>query len=316
MGEAMKASIAKFWNQPYLLLVLTNLFWAGNAVVGRYLAGAMPPVTISALRVTLSTLLFVTFVFPQMKREWPQAKKHIGYLLLLAVCGVMGYNLLTYWALNYTTAVNATLINSTSPLVIGLMAYLVLKEHLSLRFLLSVLLSMVGIVWVVFQGSLERLLTLQFNRGDLLMLVAVFSWAIYSVTLPKIANRFTLFSLFGYCLVLASLISLLFAAVELHFKAIRSFGLDVGLSLLYLAIFPSLCSFLFWNRATALVGPTKGSLFINLTAVFAALFGYLFLGETLTLAQLMGGLLVFLGVFLASSSKDKQEVGKAEKSVT
>src|SRR5690606_16602695 len=104
--------------------------------------------------------------------------------------------------LNYTTAVNATLINSTSPLVIGLLAFLVLRDHLSLRFFVSVLLSMVGIIWVAFQGSLERLVTLQFNRGDLIMILAVLSWAIYSVILPKIANKFTLFSLFGYCLVL------------------------------------------------------------------------------------------------------------------
>lgn len=312
----MRAILAKCWNKPYLLLVLTNLFWGGNAVVGRYLAEAMPPITISALRVALSTLLFVPFVYPQMKKDWPQAKKHVSYLLVLALCGVMGYNLLTYWALNYTTAVNATLINSTSPLVIGLLAFLVLRDHLSLRFFVSVLLSMVGIIWVAFQGSLERLVTLQFNRGDLIMILAVLSWAIYSVILPKIANKFTLFSLFGYCLVLASIISLPLAGVELQFKAIRSFGFDVGLSLLYLAVFPSLSAFLFWNRATAMVGPAKGSLFINLTAVFAALFGYLFIGEKLTLAQLMGGLLVFLGVFIASSSKERPAVKEMEKSVS
>lgn len=307
--------LAKGWNQPYLLLILATLFWGGNAVVGRFLAGSLPPVTISALRLTISALVFTPFVIKLLRQDWEQAKRHWGGIVAAAITGVIGYNLLIYWALNYTTAINATLINSTSPLFIGLLAYLFLKERLTARHFLSILVSMVGIMWVASQGSLERLLNLDFNRGDLIMLVAVFSWAIYSVIIPKISHHFSPFSLFGYCLATAFLISVPAAIVELQFKTIQTFGFKELLAVLYLGIFPSLCSFIFWNRASTMVGPSKSSLFLNLTAVFAALLGFIILGERLTVAQVIGGFLVFLGVFISSSARSEGGLQPAKRSV-
>jgi drug/metabolite transporter (DMT)-like permease len=304
----MKQFLEKCWNQPYLLLVLTTFFWGGNAVVGRFLADSLPPITISAIRISISVLIFIPLVYKIMKKEWPQAKKHFGTLLVLACTGVIGYNLLIYWALNYTTAINATLINSTSPLFIGVLSYLFLKEKLTVRHFLSMIVSMVGIMWVTSQGSLARLWGLEFNRGDLIMFAAVLSWAIYSVIIPKISNRFSPFSLFGYSLAVAFLLSVPAAWVELQFRDIHSFGLSEVISLLFLGIFPSLCAFIFWNRSTLMVGPSKASVFINLTAVFASLLGFFILNERLSVAQLIGGFLVFLGVFISSYARQDHRV--------
>lgn len=298
----MQTFMRTCWQTPYVLLILATMFWGGNAVVGRLLVDSLPPVTISALRSILAMLVFCPFILPSMVREWSLARQHFKLLLVLVVSGVIGFNLLTYWALNYTTAINVTLLNSATPLFMIILSYVAFREKMTSRIFVSIMLSIIGIVWVTTQGSLERLLALQFNSGDLIMLVAVFSWSVYSIILKQKGNVMSPLPLFGYCLVLGVIFSIPAAFVELQFKTIHSFGYKEIFALLYLGFFPSVCSFLLWNRSLVLVGPSKASIYQNLIPVFAAIFAYFMLGERLTLAHIVGGLLVFVGVFLAARS--------------
>ncbi|KHF39445.1 DMT family transporter [Halalkalibacter okhensis] len=285
----------------------------GNAVVGRFLADVTGPVTISFFRILISIAIFVPLVYKTMKNEWSIAEKHIKTLLILSLSGVIGYNLLCYWALHYTTAVLVTLINSTAPIFITILAYVSLKERITRPLICAIIRSIVGVITVMTQGELSRLLQLQVNVGDLIMIFGVISWAVYSVTLKTFIGKMSFLSTFGYSLIFALPMLVPFTIVELLFIPIQQIqGIEI-ISLFYLGIFPSIFAFLFWNQAVRLIGPSKAAVFINLTPVFGGVLAYFLLSEALTLAHFIGGLFVFSGVLLVSKRPHLPK-GNAEKS--
>ncbi|MCM3762067.1 DMT family transporter [Alkalihalobacillus oceani] len=301
----------RIWHNAFLLLVLTTFFWGGNAVVGRFLAEAMGPLTISFIRILLSIAIFVPLVYKTMKKEWLIARNHIKTILLLSLSGVIGYNLLCYWALHYTTAVHVTLINSAAPIFITILAYVSLKERITRPLICAILCSIVGVITVMTHGELSRLLQLQVNVGDLIMIFSVMSWAVYSVTLKKFMGSLSFLSTFGYSLLFAIPMLAPFTLIELIFIPIHKIGGGEILSLVYLGIFPSILAFLFWNQAVHLIGPSKASVFINLTPVFGGVLAYFLLSEALTFAHFIGGLLVFSGVLIVSK-RTQHPLNKSE----
>lgn len=298
--------IRKIANAPYILLVFSTLFWGGNAVAGKYLAGSIPPVTISFIRLAISVMIIFPFLYPLLRKEFHIARDHLKQLTLLALTGIVGYNLLGYWALNYTTAINFSLLNSTSPLFMFLLTYMIAKEKMSMKYALSVLISIAGVVFVITQGSLEKLISLKFNFGDLLMILAVILWAIYSLIVQKVSKHMSSFSVFGYSLGIGFLLMIPAVLIELSFVSIPNINYSEVAALIYLGIFPSVCSFLFWNRAVVLIGPSNSSIFLNLIPVFGATAAYLVLGEAITVYHFIGGLLVFTGIYLSSYTKESR----------
>jgi drug/metabolite transporter (DMT)-like permease len=291
--------LKKFWDAPYLLLMLAALFWGGNAVAGRFLADSLPPLTLSLVRLSLSTAIIVPFIYPLLKKEWSIAKQNYNLILLLAVTGVIGFNLLAYWAAHYTTAVNIALLNSTTPIFMVFLAYFFIQEKMRLPLFLSIIVSLGGMLWILTQGSMERLLALQFNGGDLIVLLAVFCWSVYSIFVKKTVGVFSPLSLFGFSSLLGTMIMIPAAAIELMLVPIGQIGLAQWIGYLYIGIFPSIGAFLFWNRAVILVGPSRSAIAQNLIPVWGVLLAFLLLGEKITGAHLAGGALVFIGVLLS-----------------
>jgi drug/metabolite transporter (DMT)-like permease len=290
-------------NTPYVLLILSTLFWGGNAVAGKYLAGSIPPVTISFIRLALSVSIVFPFLYPVLKKEFQVARVHLLQLTILALTGIVGYNLLGYWALNYTSAINFSLLNSTTPLFMFLLTYMMTKEKMNMKYVLSVLISISGVVFVITQGSIEKLISLKFNFGDLIMILAVILWSIYSLIVQKVSNHMSSFSVFGYSLGIGFLFMIPAVLIELSFVSIQKIDYSEVVALFYLGIFPSVCSFLFWNRAVVLIGPSKSSIFLNLIPIFGATAAYYVLGEAITIYHVVGGILVFAGIYLSSYTK-------------
>lgn len=287
------------WNSPYLLLIFATLFWGGNAVAAKLFASAVPPFTLSLIRLGLSTLIILPFIYRLLRVEWNIAKRQYKLILLLAVTGVVGFNLITYLAAHYTMAVNISLLNSSTPFFMVILSYCLMKEKLRGNLLLSILISFIGILWVMTQGSLEKLLELQFNIGDLMMLAAVLFWSIYSIYVKKTAGVLTPLSLFGYSSIFGVLLLIPASMIELSFHPIQHLGIEELIGFLYLGIFPSIGSFLFWNRAVILIGPSRASVFQNLIPVWGVLLSFLILSERITIAHLSGGIMVFAGVLLS-----------------
>lgn len=285
------------------MLVLATLFWGGNIALGRAVTGSIPPLTLSYLRWTEAFLIFLPLA-------WRDLKEHKAILLAnwpafaaLGLTGILGFNMCVYLSVQYTTATNAALINSFSPVTVVLFSFIFLRERITLRQLGGIFLSFAGVLLIIARGEWRNLIGLTFNKGDLIMLVAVLLWAIYSMVLKlrgKAASPRAVFA--------ASILGGLFFTLPLIIYENFTYGLGWivnlkpfhYLSLLYFGIFPTILSFLFFNKAMLELGPNRANIYQNLVVVFASLFGVLFLQEKLIYAHLLGGALIIAGVCLTS----------------
>ncbi|GAE27602.1 permease of the drug/metabolite transporter [Halalkalibacter wakoensis JCM 9140] len=313
----MNEIIRRSWNYPSILLITATLFWGGNAVVGRFLAPDLSPITISFIRILFSVAVILPFIFTPLKKEWQQVKKHIGLFFWFAVTGVIGYNIMSYWALSYTTAINVAILNSLSPVFMIFLSFIIMREYPKRNIILAVIFSLIGIVWVMFDGSITRLMQIEWNIGDVIMLGGVLSWAVYSILLVRKKLNIHPLALFGYSSIFAVILLAPFTLYEwIKYESVFSIATGTQwLALLYLGIFPSIISFVFWNRSVFLMGPAKCSVYMNLTAIFAAILGFIFINEALSFAQVIGGALIFSGVYIATRYKTRQEVNKKKRKI-
>ncbi|MFZ7101949.1 MAG: DMT family transporter [Peptococcaceae bacterium] len=302
------------WTNPYVLLTLATLFWGGNFALGKAVSGSIPPMTLSYIRWIEALIFFLPFAWFEFREQRKVLQTNWKAFVALGITGVLGFNMCVYLSVQYTTAINASLINSFAPIVVTLLSIICLQEPVSMRQTSGILISLVGVIWIVAGGNLQQLLSLTFNTGDLIMLFAIVLWGIYNIVLKKqgkLAPPKTIF--------VGSIIGGLVVTLPLIIYENYYYGLDWitklsalhYLSLLYFGIFPTIFAFLFFNKAMLEVGPSKASIFLNLVVVFAAFFGILFLNEKLLAAHLVGGILIVAGVVLtARKNPEAKQVGK------
>src|SRR5262245_38459447 len=168
-------------NQPYLLLSITALCWAGNAIVGRLAAGHIPPVTLSFLRWAFAFLIILPFAWKHLVRDWAAIRSRLGIMILLSITGIGAFNTLQYWALEHTQALNTLLLQSAGPLVVAVWSLVLLGVRLTLAQAAGVLLSLAGVLIILLHGDLTKLSGIDFNIGDLIFIVALAIFGLYSV---------------------------------------------------------------------------------------------------------------------------------------
>lgn len=292
---------ARAWiaNQPYVLLCITALCWAGNSVVGRLAAGHIPPATLSCLRWGLAFLILLPFAWTHLKRDWPAIRSRFGLMVLLSITGVSIFNTLQYWSLEYTQAINALLLQSTGPLVIAVWSLLLLGVRLTLAQAFGVVLSMAGVFTILLHGDFAALATMTFNKGDLIFLVAMVIFGLYSVlTLKRPPMHGLSFVTFTFGCGTLCLVPLL--VWELVSRPVMALNVPNVLSVLYVAIFPSTIAYLCFNRGVLLIGANRAAPFFHMTPVFGSVLAFVFLGEQPRLFHVIGFALVLAGVFVAS----------------
>ncbi len=285
---------------PYLLLVLTTLFWSGNFVLSRGMHADIPPLALSFWRWALALLILLAFSWRIFRRQSDIVVRERKFIIIQGLLGVTGFNSLIYLAVQSTTAVNAVLINSCTPILIALCALLINKEPLRPRQWAGILLSLSGVTLIMVGGDLGSLVELEFNRGDLLVLFAGLVWALYSVNLKSFPQDLHPFSyLTG--IMIAGLIGIApFYLLELGMGYKMVVNTPTLTTIVYVAIFPSVLAFIFWNRAVRDIGATRAGSFIHLMPVFSSVLAVFFLGESIELFHLQGIGLVFGGIFLAT----------------
>ena len=292
---------------PYLLLVLTTLFWSGNFVLSRGMHADIPPLALSFWRWALALAIMLAFSSRTLVAQRAIVFRERRFIIIQGLLGVTGFNSLIYLAVQTTTAVNAALINSCVPVLIALCSLVLIKEPLSLRQWGGILVSLSGVALIIVGGNLGSLVALDFNSGDLLVLCAGIFWALYSVNLKRYPADLHPFSyLLG--IMIAGLIGILpFYLAELS----MGYGLSVTgpmlITIVYVAIFPSILAFIFWNRSVRDIGANRAGIFIHLMPVFSSLMAIMFLGESVELFHLQGISLVFAGIFLATYSGGKKD---------
>jgi drug/metabolite transporter (DMT)-like permease len=285
----------------FLMLILANMIWGGNFVIGRIGVDYFPPLLFSLMRWIIAFLLLTPFMVKKLKRDWNIIWEHKRILLLLAVTGVAGYNTIIYFALQYTTSINASVVNSTTPLFIAILAIFILREKLLARQAAGILLSVFGILYIISKGSIEMFLSWKINAGDLYVLAAVIMWALYSVIGKKYSDVLPLLSSFYASSFIGILLLAPLSFIEyLVMERNPVFTLTSAGILLYVGFLASIMAFLSWNFGVSLIGAAKAGVFLNLLPVFAIIFALCFTEEKLYLYQIIGGGIVALGVVLSS----------------
>jgi drug/metabolite transporter (DMT)-like permease len=286
-------------NQPYLLLSITALCWAGNAIVGRLSAGHIPPVTLSFLRWTLAFLTILPFAWKHLLRDWRAIRGRLGTMIVLSVTGIGVFNTLQYWALEYTQALNTLLLQSAGPLFVAIWSLLLLGVRLTLAQAGGIVLSMTGVLVILLHGDLTALAGIQFNKGDVIFLVALLIFGLYSVlTLKRPPIHGLSFVAFTFGAGAACLIPLLIW--ELLSRPVMALNTANLLSLFYVAVFPSTVAYLCFNRGVQLIGANRAAPFFHLVPVFGSVMAIVFLGERPQAFHIIGFALVLTGVFVAS----------------
>ena len=286
------------YDRPYLLLILTNLFWAGNTIAGKLASGVVPPFTLTFLRWLIVVVIAYVIARPHLQAHREALKRHWPRLFLMGLLGFSLFNTSLYTALTYTTALNVAIVQSAFPAVILCLMFLFYRERITALQGLGVLIASVGVIFTVAEGSLERLLALAFNRGDLIMVGGVFLFSFYSILLrrkPALPWQvFLLMLAIGATLGSVPLLTIDLAAGRYPAADWRTIAL-----LAYVVLFPSLVSQVFWVRGVELIGAGRASLFINLIPVFGALLAVVILGEVFRAYHAVGLVCVVGGIFLA-----------------
>jgi drug/metabolite transporter (DMT)-like permease len=284
--------------QAYALLALASLCWSGNHVLGRAIAGHVPPLGISTLRWLVPALVLCLFAREHLRRDWPDIRRHWRILLFLGLTGGSLFTGLQYVAPQYTTALNVSVLNSLAPVFMVMAGGIVFLDRLYLRQALGLAVSLMGVLAIVAQGEIESLAQFRFNRGDVIIVFNMAVWAFYSACLrlcPKIHWLSFLFVI-G---VISSAGTLPLAIWEgLSGYTFQPTWLT-AFAVVYVAIFPSVVAFASWNRGVALIGSNRSGPFLHLIPIYSAVLASVLLGEQLMAYHVVGFVLILLGVWLA-----------------
>lgn len=288
---------------PYLLLILTTLFWSGNFVLSRGMHAEIPPLALSFWRWFLALLILLPLGWGHLLRQRSVLNSRKTYIIVQGLLGIAGFNTLIYLAVQTTTAVNAVLVNSCTPVLIAFCSLLIYREPLRGRQWLGIFVSLAGVSLIIAGGDPAMLLKLQANRGDLLVLAAAVIWALYSTNLKRYPMG--LHPLAYLCaIVIVGLLGILpFYLLEIGLGqrlSLNQAPLETIATISYVAVFPSVLAFIFWNRAVRDIGANRAGAFIHLMPVFSSILAVMFLGEQIELYHIQGIALVFSGIFMAT----------------
>jgi drug/metabolite transporter (DMT)-like permease len=294
-------------------LVTTTFFWGGTFVAGKWAVREAPPLFVALLRFAIATAVLLALVAWKRRfdrgfrrQSTPQGMAQWAAVLALGLTGVFLYNYLFLKGLSLTTATNGSLIVALNPLLTALLSALWLKERIRMVQIGGLLFALAGVGVVVTDGSLETLLSLSFNRGDLLLLGAPLAWAVYTTLGRKVLAFLPPLAATTYAALFGTLLLLPAAALEGPFaRAASGLGLFGWLAVLQLALLGTVVGFVWWYEGVAELGAARAAVFVNLVPIFGVLLAALILSEPLGPAKAAGGILVVGGVYAGSIGERK-----------
>ena len=286
--------MGRYW--PYLVLLLPPLFWAGNFIVGRAFSAELGAITMSFYRWLLALCLLAPFAYSRVRQELPIILNHLPILTVLALLSVASFNVLLYLGLRDTEATNALLINSSIPVWIVLFGVLFYDDSLTLRRGLGILVSLLGVSFLIFSGQSQRLTV---NPGDLWVMSSSIGWALYSLTLRKKPSDLSGLGFLAYIVLFGVCFNGLLLAINPLNEAPLPMTLDTLYAVGYVAIFASLGAYVCWNYGVGQLGAQVAGQYIHLMPFYGVLLASLFLNESLSYHHWVAGGLIATGLILA-----------------
>jgi drug/metabolite transporter (DMT)-like permease len=304
-----------FWHSPWGLLAAANLFWAGNIVLARGLTGQVPPVALAYWRWTGAFVIAVGFAWPLLRIDLPVMVRHWKMMLLLSATGIASYNTMSYIGLTSTTALNVLLLQSATPLIIIVWAFLLFRERPATRQALGVLVSLAGVAAIAAHGSFEALANLRLNAGDTWVLAALAIYAFYCVTLRKRPAVHPL-SFLVAAMGIGSIMMLPFMVWEFADGARILGGVPSYLAIAYTAVLPSFVAYLFFNRGVELIGAGPAGQSMHLMPLFGSILAVFFLHEQFQVYHAAGIAMIAAGIVLASFNPVQRRAAAARPKTT
>jgi drug/metabolite transporter (DMT)-like permease len=285
----------------YIFLILAALFWSGNFIVGKAASiFEIPPFTLNFYRWTFAWLILAPFTLKEIILKRDYIIKNAKLILILGITSITIFNSIVYYSLNFTQVISGVLMISTIPVMIIFFSWIFKIENTNIYQILGVFLSLIGVAVIVTKADLDILINLNFNKGDLWMVIAMFSWAMYSALLRKKNFELSQLSLLEV-IISAGLILLLPAyLIEISLGKSLDVNLPFLLTLTYVVLFPGLASFICWIKGIAIIGSNRSGIFLHLMPVFSTVFAMLIFKEKFMNFHLFGAVFIISGIFLAS----------------
>ena len=285
----------------YSLLILATLFWSGNFIVGKFATlFQIPPLTLNVFRWITVWIILMPFTYKEIFINLPNIKKKWFVISFMGVITISTFNSVVYFALNYTQVINAVLVLAAIPAATIFFSSLMNIEKTNIFQLIGLFLSIIGIGSIISNGDIQKITSLNFNKGDLWMLVCVFTWALYSTLLKKNKFRFSHFTLIQ----LMVSVGILFLIPQFFYE--KSIGLELifnkafFLILFYVVVFPAIAAYYCWQKGVEIIGPNRASMFIQLMPLFSAVMAIIIFNEKFELYHFIGAAFIVLGIYLSN----------------
>ena len=288
----------------YIFLILTTLFWSGNFIVGKAASlFEIPPFTLNFYRWTFAWLILAPFTLPEIIKKKNHIFENILLIIILGITSITIFNSIVYYSLNFTQVISGVLMISTIPVMIIIFCSLLKIEKTNIYQILGVIFSLSGVVVIITKSNLNILLNLNFNKGDLWMVVAMFSWAMYSALLRK--KKFELSQLSLLQTIISAGLIFLFPAymIELALGYRATINVPFVLTLTYVVIFPGLASFIFWIKGISIIGSNRSGIFLHLMPIFSTILAMIIFKEKFMTYHFIGAILIITGIILSSKKK-------------
>ncbi len=288
----------------YIFLILTTLFWSGNFIVGKAASlFEIPPFTLNFYRWTFAWLILAPFTLPEIIKKKNHIFENILLIIILGITSITIFNSIVYYSLNFTQVISGVLMISTIPVMIIIFCSLLKIEKTNIYQILGVIFSLSGVVVIITKSNLNILLNLNFNKGDLWMVVAMFSWAMYSALLRK--KKFELSQLSLLQTIISAGLIFLFPAymIELALGYRATINVPFVFTLTYVVIFPGLASFIFWIKGISIIGSNRSGIFLHLMPIFSTILAMIIFKEKFMTYHLIGAILIITGIILSSKKK-------------
>ncbi len=285
----------------YLFLVLATFCWSGNFIVGKFATlYEIPPLTLNVFRWISVWFILIPFTYKEIFKNLPYIKKNWLVISFMGVITISTFNSVVYFALNYTQVINAVLMLSAIPAATIVLSSLMKIEETNIFQLLGLVLSIIGIGSIISNGDIQKIISLDFNKGDMWMLVCVITWSLYSTLLKKNKFKFSQFTLIQ----LMVSVGILFLIPQFFYE--KSIGLELNLDknffliLIYVAIFPAIAAYYFWQKGIEIIGPNRASMFIQLMPLFSAVMAIIIFKEKFELYHFVGAIFILSGIYLSN----------------
>lgn len=282
------------------MMLIAVLFWAGAFIAAKFSVLEFDTFTLIFLRFLMAAIIILPITI-KFDKNWKMTKKEFPFLLLLSVIGMFGYHLFFFLAVKYTTATNSALIVAMTPTLTAVLSALILFEKLKVKHVISLLLSLFGVILIITKGHLLILSTIKVNKGDLIMLLGVVCWAVYAILSKKALNKMSAYKLTFYAFLFCSIEAIpLMLIFESPFAAMSSASSNAWLSVIYMAIFPSVFGYLINQLSIKRIGPSKTTIFMNLTPLVSMVLASIMLNEKITIVSLLAAAFIISGILLST----------------